>query len=121
MLKFTKDHEWVFVVDNVATIGITSYAAEQLGDIVYVELPELGTEAKKGEGFAVVESVKAASDVYSPVTGQVIDANSELAESPELVNHDPQNKGWFAKIQMENPSELDELMNEEEYKALIGQ
>jgi glycine cleavage system H protein len=116
-MRFTKDHEWVSLQGDVATVGITAFAAEQLGDVVFVELPEAGRSLTRGEGFAVVESVKAASDVYAPVTGEVVEANGALAKAPETVNADPQGAGWFARIRVAEPSELDGLMDEAAYAA----
>jgi len=116
---FTEEHEWVEVEDKVATIGITEYAAEQLGDVVFVEVPAEGKTFDKGDDAAVVESVKAASDVYSPVSGQVVEANETLADEPALVNTDPEGDGWFFKIEMSDPSELDELMDEAAYKKFV--
>ncbi len=120
LLKFTKDHEWLRVEGETATIGITSYAQEQLGDLVYVELPAAGTQLKKGTEAAVVESVKAASDVYAPVTGEVAAVNEKLASEPGLVNSDPMGDGWLFKVKLADHSELDSLMDEAAYKELIG-
>ncbi len=119
MTKYTKDHEWVAVEGDIATIGITGYAAEQLGDVVYVELPEVGKAIKATDGFAVVESVKAASDVYAPVSGEVIEANSKLEGAPETVNASAEQDGWFVKLKLSNPSELDGLMDEAAYKSYL--
>ncbi|MDX5330374.1 MAG: glycine cleavage system protein GcvH, partial [Caulobacteraceae bacterium] len=102
-MRFTKDHEWVSLDGDVATVGITAYAAEQLGDVVFVETPEVGKAVKSGEGLAVVESVKAASDVYAPLTGEVVEANGALGEAPETVNAEPEAAGWFAKIKVADP------------------
>src|SRR5512138_3228929 len=110
-MRFTKDHEWVEVEGGVATIGITAYAAEQLGDVVFVELPQAGKAVTAGDGFAVVESVKAASDVYAPVSGEVVDANGKLSDEPETVNAEPESGGWFAKVKLSNPAEVDALMD----------
>src|ERR687894_3301740 len=111
-LGYTRDHEWVKVDDgDLATIGITSYAAEQLGDVVFVELPEVGRTVKKGEGAAVVESVKAASDVYSPVSGEVVETNQALGDNPGTVNSAPQASGWFMKLRLSDSSELDGLLD----------
>jgi len=99
-MRFTKDHEWVEVDGDVATVGITAYAAEQLGDVVFVEVPEIGKTVKAGDGLAVVESVKAASDVYAPVTGEVVEVNAGLPEAPETVNADPEASAWFAKVRI---------------------
>ena len=102
-----------------ATVGITFYAQEQLGDVVFVELPEVDTSADQGAEVAVVESVKAASDIYAPVTGTIIESNNELSERPELVNEDPENDGWFFKMHLSDPSELDDLLDEADYQAFI--
>ncbi len=119
MLKFTEDHEWLRIEGDVATVGITPYAQEQLGDIVYVELPPPGKTVEKGAAAAVVESVKAASDVYSPITGEVIESNQALVAEPALVNSDPMGRGWFFKIKITQPSQLDALMDEAAYKAKV--
>ncbi|WP_374472237.1 glycine cleavage system protein GcvH [Phenylobacterium sp.] len=118
-MKFTKDHEWVSLDGDVATVGITSYAAEQLGDVVFVETPDVGKTVKAGDGFAVVESVKAASDVYAPVSGEVVEANETLSGAPETVNAEPTGAGWFAKVRVADPAELDGLMDEAAYKAYL--
>jgi glycine cleavage system H protein len=119
-LKYSKDHEWVKLEGNVATVGISFYAQEELGDIVYVDLPEIGKTVKQNDVLAVIESVKSASDVYSPISGKVIEVNEKLKEKPEIINEDPYNEGWIAKLEISNPNELDTLMNAEEYKKLIG-
>ncbi|WP_022694940.1 glycine cleavage system protein GcvH [Ponticaulis koreensis] len=119
-VKYTEDHEWVSVEGDTATVGITSYAAEQLGDVVFVELPDVGASFEKGDDMAVVESVKAASDVYAPVSGDVIEANTKLSDAPETVNEAPDSEGWFAKIKLSNPSELDSLMDDAAYKAFCA-
>jgi glycine cleavage system H protein len=119
-IRFTKDHEYIVVDGDVGTIGITDYAQSQLGDVVFVELPETGKTLKKGAEAAVVESVKAASEVYAPVSGTVIDVNSALPDAPGAVNEDPQGKGWFIKIKLSDLSELDGLMDEAAYKTHIG-
>jgi len=115
--KFTEDHEWVAVDGDVATVGITKYAAEALGDVVFVEVPEVGASFAKGDDMAVVESVKAASDVYAPISGEVTEANGALADAPETVNADPEGAGWFAKLKVANTSELDGLMDAAAYKT----
>jgi glycine cleavage system H protein len=120
MLKFTKDHEWVRVEGGVATVGITPYAQEQLGDIVFVELPQPGKIFAKGAAAAVVESVKAASDVYSPVSGEVVETNEKLPEEPGLINSDPMGKGWFFRIKLAHLAELDALMDEAAYKDEVA-
>jgi glycine cleavage system H protein len=119
-VKYTEDHEWVSVEGDTATVGITSYAAEQLGDVVFVELPEEGRNSNKGDELAVVESVKAASDVYAPVSGIVKEANSELEGAPETVNQDPEGKGWFVKMLITDPTQLDAMMDAEAYKAFCA-
>ena len=119
MMKFTKDHEWVAVEGDSALVGITAYAANALGDVVFVEVPEVGKHVKQGDGFAVVESVKAASDVYAPVSGEVIDANTELSNSPDVVNAAPEGSGWIARIKLANASELDALMDRDAYEAYL--
>jgi len=118
-LKFTEDHEWILLEGNVATIGVSNYAQEQLGDVVFVEVPEVGADLSKGDELAVVESVKAASEVYSPVSGAVVAVNGELEDAPTLVNEDPNGGGWFAKIEVSDPTEIDGLMDEEAYKTYI--
>ena len=117
MLKFTEDHEWLRIEGDVATVGITDYAQQQLGDVVFVELPALGKSIGKGDAAAVVESVKAASDVYCPVTGEVIETNQALSSNPGLVNSDPMENGWFFKLKIARPEEVDNLMDEDAYKT----
>ena len=114
---FTEDHEWIAVEGDVGTVGITKYAAEQLGDVVFVEVPEAGASFGKGDDMAVVESVKAASDVYAPVAGEVTEGNGDLADAPETVNEDPEGKGWFCKIKLSDKGELDGLMTADAYKT----
>ncbi|HEY6048514.1 MAG TPA: glycine cleavage system protein GcvH [Sphingomicrobium sp.] len=118
-LYFTKEHEWIRVDGNSATVGITDHAQEALGDIVFVEVPSPGREFKKGEEAAVVESVKAASDVYSPISGSVIEGNQAIADDPALVNRDPEGEGWFFKIEVKNASELDGLMDDNAYREWV--
>ena len=113
--KFSKDHEWIRVEGDIATIGITVHAQDQLGDVVFVEVPEVGRKVAAEEAVAVVESVKAASDVYSPLTGEVIEANGDLASTPGLVNEDAEGKAWFIKVKLSNPAELDALMDRAAY------
>jgi len=120
-LKYTKEHEWVREEDGKARMGITDYAQSELGDIVYVELPQVGREVKRSEAFITVESVKAASDVYAPVSGKVVEINQELEDHPELVNQSPYERGWMAVIEMRDPTELDELLSAEEYEAHVGE
>ncbi len=116
---YTKEHEWIRVNEGSGVVGISAYASEQLGDVVFVELPENGFKANQGDNIAVVESVKAASEVYSPVSGEVIKTNEDLSVSPELVNEDPIGRGWFFEIKVSNPEELQKLMNEESYNEFI--
>lgn len=116
---YTEEHEWIAVTGNVATLGITDYAQAQLGDVVFVEVPTVGRKVKKGEETAVVESVKAASEVYSPVSGTVVEANDPLASNPITVNEDPEGAGWFCRIEMSAPAELEVLMDEAAYKAFV--
>jgi len=116
---FTKEHEWIQVDGDTATVGISSHAQEQLGDIVFAEVPEAGRSLTKGQEAAVVESVKAASDVYAPVSGQVIEGNSAVADDPSLINSDPEGGGWFFKLKLQDPSELDGLMDEQAYRDWI--
>lgn len=118
-LKYTKEHEWVKVEDEKAIIGITDFAQSELTDIVYVEPPEVGLEIKKGEELGVIESVKAASEFYSPVSGEVIEVNEELEGSPELMNKDPYGKGWMVILKVWDLGELEELMDAEEYKKHV--
>ena len=117
--KFSKEHEWLEIDGDVATVGITDHAQQALGDIVYVELPEIGKKLSKDGDAAVVESVKAASDVYAPVDGEVVEANEELDANPALVNESPENDGWFFKIKLSDASQLDDLMDEAAYKAFV--
>lgn len=120
-IRFSKDHEWVRVEGDTATIGITDFAQTQLGDVVFVDLPEIGRVVAQGGECAVVESVKAASEVYAPVAGTIIAANDALADSPNLVNEDPLGAGWFVKLTISNPGELDGLMDEGAYAAYVGE
>ena len=117
--KFTKDHEWISLDGDVATVGITNYAQEQLGDVVFVEVPETGQQVAQGDDAAVVESVKAASEVYAPLTGEVVEGNAALEATPELVNQSPDNEGWFFKMKLSDAGELDELMDEAAYDAFV--
>jgi len=116
---FTKEHEWIRVDGDTATVGISNHAQEQLGDIVFAEVPEAGRPVSKGQEAAVVESVKAASDVYAPVSGEVTEGNPALADDPSLINNDPEGEGWFFKIKLANPSELDGLMDEAAYREWV--
>ena len=117
---FTKDHEWIEVAGAAATVGITDYAQSQLGDVVFVEVPEAGRQLAQGSEAAVVESVKAASDVYAPVSGTVTEGNAALSDTPDLVNTSPEADGWFFKLTLSNPSELDGLMDEGAYKEFVA-
>lgn len=117
---YTEDHEWVEVDGDIGTVGISEYAQGQLGDIVFVEVPEEGRQLGKGDEAAVVESVKAASDVYSPVSGTVVDGNPALADDPSLVNEDPEGEGWFFKLTLSDASELGELMDEAKYADFVS-
>ncbi len=118
-MRFTKDHEWVEVDGDTALVGITAYAAEQLGDVVFVELPEVGKTLKAGDNLAVVESVKAASDVYAPVSGEVLEANTALGEAPETVGEAPESAGWFAKIKLAEPAQAETLMDRAAYEQFL--
>jgi glycine cleavage system H protein len=117
---FTEEHEWIDVEGEIATVGITDYAQEQLGDIVFVELPAEGATFDKGDDAAVVESVKAASDVFAPVSGEVVEANGALEDEPALVNSDPEEDGWFFKLRLTDTSELEGLMTEAAYKKFVA-
>ncbi len=119
MEKFSKDHEWIRVDGGTATIGITRHAAEQLGDVVFVEVPEVGRTVAAGEPCAVVESVKAASDVYAPVSGEVVAANAAIAKLPGAVNEDPEGQGWFFKLKLADPAELAALMDRAAYDQFL--
>ncbi|HXR36862.1 MAG TPA: glycine cleavage system protein GcvH [Candidatus Binataceae bacterium] len=119
-LKYSKEHEWVATEETVATIGITDYAQDQLGEIVYVELPAVGDKISKDDAFGVVESVKAVSDIYAPVSGTVVEVNQELPESPEMINEDPYGDGWLVKVKVSDPSELDDLLDHDEYEELVA-
>lgn len=116
---FTKEHEWVRVEGDSATIGITDHAQEQLGDIVFAEVPQAGRQVSKGQEAAVVESVKAASDVYAPVSGEVVEGNQAVVDDPALVNSDAEGEGWFFKLKLENPGELEGLMDENAYREWV--
>lgn len=119
--KYTKDHEWVRIEGDTVTVGITDYAQEQLGDVVYVELPDVGKAVKAGDEAAVVESVKAASEVYAPVSGEVVEVNEALADAPAGVNEDATGAGWFVKLKLANAGELDGLMSEDAYKTYLSE
>lgn len=118
-LKYSKEHEWVRVSGNIATIGISDYAQDQLGEIVFVELPDEGEEFEKDDAFGVVESVKSVNDIYSPIGGRVVEVNDPVVDSPEIVNEDPYAEGWLVKIEITDPKELGELMSAKEYAAYI--
>jgi len=118
-LKYTKDHEWARIEGEVATIGITDYAQSELGDIVYLELPEVGDQTTQGESFGTIEAVKAVSDLFAPLSGEVTEVNTALADQPEIINKDPYGEGWIIKIRLSNPSEVDELLNKSQYEELI--
>lgn len=120
MLKYTEEHEWLELLGDEATVGITEFAVSQLGDIVFVELPQVGSEFDANEDAAVVESVKAASDIYAPASGTVTEVNSAITENPELVNEDPEGEGWFFKLKLSDPSECDELLDASEYRKLTS-
>jgi glycine cleavage system H protein len=118
-LKYTQSHEWISAEDGVATIGITQYAVEQLGDIVFVELPQIGKKLETGAEAAVVESVKAASEVYAPLAGEAVEVNAELGSKPELVNADPEGKGWFFRMKLKDEGALKGLMTKDQYAEFI--
>ena len=118
--RYTKEHEWVEVKDGVATVGITDYAQSELGDVVFVELPQPGAELTKGKSFGTVESVKAVSELYAPVSGEVIEANGELQNKPETINSDPHGAAWLVRIKLASPAELDGLMDGSAYEAYIA-
>ena len=120
-LRFTKDHEWIRLDGDTATVGITDYAQEQLGDVVYVELPEVGRKVEQGKEAAVVESAKAASEVYAPVSGEVVEVNDVLGGDPAQVNADAMGEGWFMKIRLSDPKELDGLMDEAAYQEFVAE
>jgi glycine cleavage system H protein len=118
-VKYTNEHEWIRIEGDVGTVGITNYAQEQLGDVVFVDVPQAGRKVAKGESIAVVESVKAASDIFAPATGEVVEGNAGLAEQPGDVNAEPMGKGWFFKMKLANKGELDGLMDEKAYDAFV--
>ena len=119
-LKYSKEHEWVRLEGDVVTVGISQFAQEQLGDVVFVELPDIGKAVEQNGDAAVVESVKAASEVYAPVSGEVIEVNAELEDDPELVNRTPTGEGWFMKIKISDPSQLDDMMDEAAYNDFVA-
>ncbi|MBI4515337.1 MAG: glycine cleavage system protein GcvH [Deltaproteobacteria bacterium] len=120
-LKYSKEHEWVLVEGGVATVGITDYAQEQLGDIVFVELPAVGDKVSKDEAFGVVESVKAVSDVFAPISGAVLEVNDDLPDSPDMLNEDPYGDGWIIKVEMSDKTDLDDLMTAAEYEQYVAE
>ncbi len=118
-LQYTKEHEWILIEENVATIGITDFAQESLGDITYVQLPKEGETIQKNDTFGVVESVKAVSDLYAPISGRVVEVNHPLLEAPELINEDPYNEGWMVKVEMDETGDREDLMSSDEYKNYV--
>lgn len=120
-LKYTEEHEWVSLEENIAIIGISDFAQSQLGDVVFVELPEIGDELEAGKPFGVVESVKAVSDLFAPLSGEVIEVNEELNDSPEMINTSAYEDGWIVKIRLSNPEELDDLMDADAYEELVSE
>jgi glycine cleavage system H protein len=119
--RYTKEHEWVSVQGDIATIGITDYAQHELGDVVYVELPKPGAKLKAGESFGTVESVKAVSDIYAPVSGEVTEVNANLTGAPEAVNSDPHGKAWLVRVKLDNPAEVASLMDAAAYQAYVSE
>lgn len=120
-LRYTKEHEWIQIEDNIATIGITDYAQQELGDVVYVELPAVGQDFEAEESFGSVESVKAVSEIYMPLTGTVTEVNEDLADSPEVINEDAYGEGWMIKIEISDSSQLDDLLSADEYKEYLAE
>jgi glycine cleavage system H protein len=120
-LKYSKEHEWVRLEGDVAVIGITQFAQDELGDIVYVEQPKIGDTVSQNEQFGVVESVKTVSDLYSPVSGEIVEVNDEVSSSPELINKEPYGAGWIVKIKTSDAAELDNLLSADDYKSMVGQ
>ncbi len=120
-LKFLSSHEWVLVEDKIATVGVTDHAQELLGDLVYVELPETGSSVSAGDSVGVIESVKAASDTYAPVSGEVVEVNEELQSAPERINHDPYGDGWMYKVALEDAEEIENLLDAEAYAEAIAE
>ena len=119
-VKYTVDHEWIRVEGQFGWIGITDYAQSELGDIVYIEIPAVGTKLEKGKSFGTIEAVKAVSDLFAPVTGDLVEMNSEMKDHPEVVNKDPYSEGWMIKIKIADPSQLDTLLDVQAYKTLVG-
>jgi glycine cleavage system H protein len=120
-LKYHREHDWARVEGDIAVFGLTSYAQETLGDIVYIELPEVGADVTAGSSYAEVESVKAVSDVYAPLSGSVVEVNEEVVDAPELINESPFDEGWLIKVKLSDPSEADDLMTADEYEELISE
>ena len=118
-LKYSKEHEWVRMEDNIAQIGVTVFAQDSLGDVVFIDLPDVGTEVRQFEKFGEIESVKAVSDLFSPIAGTIVDANSAAIDNPETVNTDPYGSGWLIKVEISDPPQLDELMDAETYEATL--
>ncbi len=119
-LKYTEEHEWIDARDDIAVIGITDWAQGELGDIVYLELPDIGSTVKQMDVFGTIEAVKTVAELFSPVSGEVIEVNAKLEDEPELINSDPYSEGWMVKIRMDDPTELDNLLSADDYKALIS-
>ena len=119
--KYSKDHEWVFIENNIATVGITDHAQESLGDIVFVELPEIGKDVSSGNEVSVIESVKAASDIFTPIDGKIIETNNKLNDDASIINKDPENEGWIFKIEISNSKNLDDLMSLDQYNEFLKQ
>lgn len=120
-LKYTKEHEWVLIEGGTATVGITDYAQDQLGDIVFVELPAVGDKVSKEDAFGVVESVKAVSDIYAPLSGKVIEVNDDLPDDPEMLNEDPYGDGWIIRIELTDPAEIEDLLTSVEYEQYVAE
>jgi len=120
-LKYTKEHEWVLIEGGTATVGITDYAQDQLGDIVFVELPAVGDKVSKEDAFGVVESVKAVSDIYAPLSGKVVEVNDDLPDDPEMLNEDPYGDGWIIRIELTDPDEIEDLMTAAEYEQYVAE
>lgn len=120
-LKYHKEHDWARIEGDIAVLGVTDYAQEALGDIVYIELPEVGTEVAAGTTYAEIESVKAVTDVYAPLSGTIVETNEEVVDAPELINESPYEDGWLIKIKLSDPSELEELMSAEEYEQILAE
>lgn len=120
-IKFSKEHEWIKKTDQTVTIGITEFAQEQLGDIVSIEFPQVASSFKQNEVMAIIDSVKASSDIYCPIDGEIIEINEKLSEAPELINQSPYEEGWIVKIKPSNPEQIDSLLSKEQYDELVGQ